>query len=822
MATPTPSTNTPQKHLMALSSPAPRSVPPMAFDSPAVLNMLNEGGIGMGISMSGMGMSQLGLSQLGRADEDERRRRLEGIVSMLKSRPGRVSEEGIVALCKKEGIDFERAVERDGTTVLTLVIGNEAMCDITIAKGDVTSVKLELASDDDHIFKDSGSRILFRSLTPRPGANKINLMLDQFALNMDKLLRMDKLSAENGGVPCFKAIFAMHKSLRRLFEHEKKMALALVEAKDAPDAAYKAEREVLCKKSGRPRLNAGTCLGLSLEYWMDRRHLIRKKAKSSQSNSTQSEEEAVDDEHPEDAFPSTNKIYSLSIECESSPSSMYTPIRIPESWISDAIEAEKAPDGPDAVINHILKNTPTIDWLDPKPTYLDSSGGAGDHSALNIENASGRLPNIRFVARFNPPLIVPVNVHMQIINSVGLNAPQDYHLTTFVGLAIRPNDPDPGSSSTANSKTIEMQHSRRVLVVDKSTGKESLRHHTNSLYSPQLDYSRALESLPFQHPRQLVELLPTLRQYAFTTSLLQNDFVSPTTTPTTSDTNTANGTTHPSFPVRAKPVTNNLPTPSSTPSPSSPSTSNNKDNDTTLTAPFQLDVAVSYAPPAPRLTVTIPQRHSTTSSSSPNNTNDDDILAYLLSSSSNSTSTPAPPTTPLKMVVDVLPNGELDIQEEGRSPFASNINNIDNVHEDGSTIAASKPQQQQGEEEKEDEKEEGESGQGKAMSLPVLGKNPSSSTAAANDSEAAGAGADANIDLDMNGDAPPPQPQSSSSPTAQKDGKRKADGEASAIPDITVLNNGVGGVDAKRRRVARALDVCGDLGVWAEWLLERS
>lgn len=133
MATPTPSTNTPQKHLAAFSSPAPRSVPAMMnYDSPAVLNMLSEGGVGMGISMSGMGMSQLGLSAsaMGRADEDERRRRLENIIATLKEKPGRVGEEGIVALCKKEGMEIDRDSPELGVQVLVLAIGAEAMCEV--------------------------------------------------------------------------------------------------------------------------------------------------------------------------------------------------------------------------------------------------------------------------------------------------------------------------------------------------------------------------------------------------------------------------------------------------------------------------------------------------------------------------------------------------------------------------------------------------------------------------------------------------------------------------------------------------------------------
>jgi hypothetical protein len=622
MATPTPLTNTPQKPLAALSSPAPRSVPPINFDSPAVLNMLSEGGVGMGISMSGLGMSSLGLSasQLGRADEDERRRRLQSILSALNERSRRVSEEGIIALCNKEGVECERAVEADGSVVLTLIIGNEAICDVQLLNGDVKSVKLELASDEESVFKESGSNILYKSLTTQPGTNRINLNLENFGHNLDKLLRMDKLSADNGGVQCYKAVFKVYESLKRLFEHEKKMALALMDA-DAPNATFRAEREVMCKKSGRPRINAGYCLGLSLEYWMDRRHLATKKPQSGASAKAKGKatvDSGTAGAYPEDADPETHKIYSLTVECEASPSSMYTPIRIPSSWISDAIE--KPPDATDADINNLLVTTPQTDWLDPKPTFLDTTAMPADHDAMNLDNAPGRLPNVRFVAKFNPPLVVPLQEYVRIFQQVGLEWNQhELRHTSFVGLALRPGEMDPWMTSGAGGPTIEVRSEDKVLVVDKER-KETYQTHSNALMVPKLEYSRTLESLPFQHPKQLIDILPTLRTYAFTTSLLQNTF--------------------------------NAHAASTAPQPSTGTSSFSP-----TTTPIPLDVTLSYTPPAPNLTLHVPHPLSPSQpqdSTMPKSTTD--LLAHLLSTSSASSHHP-----PLKVDFTVGPNAEIGI-----------------------------------------------------------------------------------------------------------------------------------------------------------------
>lgn len=98
----------------------------MNFESPAAL-LLGDGGVGMGITMSGMGISSLGLtaSAMGRADEEERRRRLEVIISTLKAKPGRVSPKGILDLCHKEGLEVEQE-----KAALVLMIGTEGMCEV--------------------------------------------------------------------------------------------------------------------------------------------------------------------------------------------------------------------------------------------------------------------------------------------------------------------------------------------------------------------------------------------------------------------------------------------------------------------------------------------------------------------------------------------------------------------------------------------------------------------------------------------------------------------------------------------------------------------
>ncbi|KAG9184974.1 hypothetical protein G6011_11804 [Alternaria panax] len=638
MATPTPKDKeTPSKNLPTFSSPAPRSVPPsgninmISYDSPAVLNMLNDAGsVGMNYTMSNLGMSSIGMtpSTMGRANEAEITRRLCTIIDIIGRKPGRVSEEGLLALCKKMGIPCEKHMDEAGTW--SLLIGDEALCDVTFKNDEIASVNLQTGLDEsrpDLHFGAAGSEILVRSLKPLPGQSKLNVTLERFSESLEKLLTLDRLgSPQNGGVSCYNAIAGVYTSLRKLFEHEKKAELE----NRAPDERFrtqKAEREVLCKKSGRPRLNGGSCLGLSLEYWMDGRLQIDPPVESAP--------------YPEDAQKSQNKMYSLTIECEASPSTLYTPIRISDDWISDRIDKPTdSTNAHDALDNMLMNSSSSIDWLDPKPTYLEPPPEQTDADAMNLDSAAGRLPNIRFVAKFNPPIVVPFAVHMQLYQSVGIEPrTDDLRPETFAGLALRPGEADPGMSGTTGDHTHEIRSSRTVLVVDASGEKD--RQHNMSLYIPKLEYSRTLESLPFSHPKQLVEMLPVLRQYARATSLMRACFYE-----------------EPKKQVPMHKLGHQL-TPPRTPQKSAPGN---------FLPPLQLDVALSYTPPTPRLVLHVPHPASSAggSSSSTGNGNgtttaEKDAVADLLSNLDAPTDIFR---APLAVAVDVHANGEVVVTEQ--------------------------------------------------------------------------------------------------------------------------------------------------------------
>ncbi|KAF2137233.1 uncharacterized protein K452DRAFT_278893 [Aplosporella prunicola CBS 121167] len=502
------------------SSPAAAAI---SFDSPGAMGLglgalgALDGGVGMGISMSGMsglglGMG-LGSSMGGRPDDTEQRKRLEGIVATLKARPGRVSKEGLERLAKQLGLSSEVLSDASGEQVL--LAHTSIMLDVTFRRNAVENVSVSFGALSEAIQKheDSAARIFKDDLSPAPGAASINLSLEKFSKNLERLARLDNLSIFKDGKPevsCFEAINGVYTSLLKLFEHEKKTAKALFDASGS-NADEKAAREVLCKKSGRPRMNVNKTVGLSWEYWMERRSVFSKHRKAPDADNDTAMD--IDDSDDASSDESADRIYSLTIECESSPAHLYPSIRVSDSWVSDTVE--KASDPND------LFDASIIDWLDPPPSYSGATDSAqNDPMALD---GMGKLPNVRFVAKLNPPLVLPANTAQQILASV--NAQVNENTVRWVTLDAGILKPEEEAAAAALGPQEPKQYSsvKNVLVVDED-GREHDRRHQNTLFVNKPEFCRVVDEIPFDHPRQITQILPILRQYAHLTSLLQASF----------------------------------------------------------------------------------------------------------------------------------------------------------------------------------------------------------------------------------------------------------------------------------------------------------
>lgn len=517
----------------------------LGTDSPAAM-MFNlssgglDGGVAMGFSMSGL--SGLGLGKTstgGRPDDEERRRRLMEIIRLLGTCYPRISPEGIESLGKRYGMDVQMEPPNRVGIAEVAVAGFNGSFMVTVGfqygKGTPNEQSLSNAKvtydEFKHIqsatitFADknaetrrqhdtSANRAIMRTLTLEPGQYYITSRLDKFAKNLERLGRMDKIYGT--GFNAFEAVAGVYSALEKLYEHEKKIAMTVFGAAHG-DVEERTEKEVLCKKSGRPVMNPRKTVGLCLDYWMKRRKLLNRQHETHKTPSTEAVKTGAMEIDPQDEADDriADHFYTLVIECEENPSpEMYPPARVSNAWISEQIKQSEDP-------TDIFG--PPIDWLDPPQTYLTEQNGTNTDNGIPLDNTHmGRLPNVRFVAKLDPPLVLPQTVANNILASVGSNLADPDIPRTYMGLLL---DTDAEEDITAWLAAQPKHHRSERLVTVPGADETFTEHcHKNTLFVSKHEPGRVLEEIPFMHPKQLVQLLPILRQYALFDQVLADTF----------------------------------------------------------------------------------------------------------------------------------------------------------------------------------------------------------------------------------------------------------------------------------------------------------
>ncbi|KAH0127984.1 hypothetical protein KCU82_g20953, partial [Aureobasidium melanogenum] len=345
-----------------------------------------------------------------------------------------------------------------------------------------------------------------------------NTKLDRFAANLETLARLDKLSVYNQ-LNCFEAITGVYESLKKLYEHEKQAARTIVQAKRGNPELW-AERHVLCKRSGRPQMHARRKIGLSLDYWMEKSNIYPADPAETTKDASAMDIDSQPSQAPSKEADET--IFALDITAEAGTPDPYSSIRVSSSWIADRIlkSAEETTDPTD-----LLSGTQSIDWQDPAPTYL-SDNSQDNSDAMAIDNNPGtlvqKLPAVRFVARLNPPLTMPWTAAAAILQSVGAASVMSdipNMQRTYEGSLLQKSSDVPLLNKPLQSSGPAASTTKTVLTPDGVNVQ-----HKNALYVPKQDFGYVLTSLPFAHPRQVVALLPVLRQWAYLGSLLKGTF----------------------------------------------------------------------------------------------------------------------------------------------------------------------------------------------------------------------------------------------------------------------------------------------------------
>lgn len=428
------------------------------------------------------------------------------LANFAQKKRGLVSEAGLERLAQRVGLDClpEDTVGPDGRKRRTLIIAGSAIqIDIVLDNNIVESIMLAFPESSASVTKhvDRASEILLKDLQLLPCQSPLTKTLDKFAINLERLASLDKLSIIPG-LDCHEALAGIYVSLERLYKWDMSRLREAPEMKEKPDFILSVA--AMCTRHGFPVMHSRDRVGLALQYWKER-HLISPIGDKLSSYSENRE-----------------KIWSLLIGCSSTGGLGHLPARVSEDWISkDIVKADLDP------LNPVASGKPNLDWQEPENVVLPVSEENKDAGVevLQPDLSTARVPEVMFTVTFDPPIILPQHDWMRLHAYANVSAPQifGYPPPTFDSLFY----PFPPNSAQNPSELRTISRQRVVRVYDENRDASS-RSHWNTLYIYKPIYSQMVKELPFSHPRQLIEMLPVLRQYAFVSTLLENSFGSDT------------------------------------------------------------------------------------------------------------------------------------------------------------------------------------------------------------------------------------------------------------------------------------------------------
>ncbi|KAF6816250.1 hypothetical protein CSOJ01_03099 [Colletotrichum sojae] len=471
------------------------------FDSPSAAAAMGALGIsgGLDIGLDHVGVGGFGgLGGLG--SEDDKIKRLDAVIEILGKAKGRVSEAGLERLTVRSGLTsmWDEHRSPDGRKTKMLVIAGQALTlDIVLNNNIVENVSLAFPESAPIVSRhtDKAGKILLKDLQLRPDQSPLTKTLDKFAANMERLANLDKLSVIPG-FDCQEALAGIFESLERLHKWE------LSKLREDPAMSGKPDRfletTTMCARSGRPMMHARGMVGLSIEYWTERRHVIPKTSDT------------------ERFCEKMEKVWSILIGCKALDGEMFQPVRVSENWISQKVVAEPGPDDILAGGSGLA-----LDWQEPEATSLPQTDDNKD-KGMNVVHPDGtthKLPNVKFVATLTPSVIVPQSVWNTLHNLTGAAAqPMLLPTCTFDSISF----PIPEGSNHEASELRVISCRRTVQV--PSNGNVVSRKHKNTLLIYKPVYGQTVTELSFSHPRQLVDMLPILRQYSLISTLLERSF----------------------------------------------------------------------------------------------------------------------------------------------------------------------------------------------------------------------------------------------------------------------------------------------------------
>lgn len=385
----------------------------------------------------------------------------------------------------------------------TLAIAGSAIAlDIVLDNNIVQSTSLTYHGNASSVSRhmNAASRILLQDLQLLPNQSPLTKSLASFASNFERLAVLDKLSI-SPELDCHEALAGVYGSLERLHEWD------LSKLRQDPAMATKPDDYLsavaMCARHGVPVMHARGKVGLALQYWKELRFVPP----------------------PSDALAAFaqkhEKVWSMFVGCAPIENVGLPPVRVSDNWISKNVVKDDASVGPGSI---------ALDWQEPENVSLPQSDDNKDAGMdlLQPDLSTTRVPRVMFTVAFDPPVVLPQNDWSRLYMYANVNppnidmghrgSPPTYDSLLFPipsGVRVDPSEP----------RIISRRRQVRVYTQD---GKPVINRHLNTLFIYKPIYSQVVSDMAFSHPRQLVDMLPLLRQYAFLSTLLENSFGSET------------------------------------------------------------------------------------------------------------------------------------------------------------------------------------------------------------------------------------------------------------------------------------------------------
>lgn len=428
-------------------------------------------------SMSDLGLSSSSSSKRGGAGggDHERRRKMKVVLRKIGGRSGGVCEEGICRVSRRVGLandvdaeGEEARREREGERAISIA-GRDVLIDVDMKGNRARGVVVAGMGGVGQEEMEKAGKVLEGLLIDGGEGD-----LEAFGRELGRIASLDRVGER--GVSAFEAVSGVGKSLKRLHERE-------CEGEDD-------ERRVLRKRSGRPWMHSRGRIGLGVDYW---------------TTAPSKDDNAMDLDHqqrPEDAKEDPADFLTLHITAETCPAGMYPPVRISSNWLPEDLpsfnnnKADSSNEPQDADFQ--------IPWQDPPPTYTTPPEDEQTSANETQQQQNSKLPDIRFLAKLEPPLVLPLQTASQILAEMGGEGVQGMFREWHLLLADE-------AGITSGGEGAAAQVLGGCAIVAGKEGQDVKHAYKLDFTKPEWGYR--LSEVPFAHPRQVVGILPVLRQW---------------------------------------------------------------------------------------------------------------------------------------------------------------------------------------------------------------------------------------------------------------------------------------------------------------------